>query len=147
MIYGLHQPNPGINRLTAASATYKIHVLTRIWEESDHGHGDKATHCTRVIIARQAIVSRLEVLRNVVMTALRGQGWPTSIVILIHRQECRLIPNVRYLLVVKVVQPSYKGSGTTGCADKSCLVMRDEEAVLPDTALERFSGIVLQRAD
>ena len=116
-------------------------------KQADHGEGNKTAHCSRIIITRQASVCGLEVLWYVVMASMCRQTRSTSVMILVHSQEGWLIANVRYLLIMQVVEPSHESSRSTERADEPRLVMRDEEAVLPDTAFKRLGSIVLQGTD
>jgi hypothetical protein len=67
--------------------------------------------------------------------------------VLKHRQERRLITYVCDVVVVQVVQSTHKLVRSAKCADQLRHVVRNEVLVLPYTALERLTSVVLERAD
>lgn len=81
------------------------------------------------------------------MGSFSGESWSSSVMILKHREEGRLITDVRDVLVVEIVQAVDEAIRAAVQADQRCLVVGHVEAVLPDGGLECLWPVVLKGAD
>lgn len=82
----------------------EVDILPRIGEQAHHRHGHEGAHGAGVVVARQPAGSRGEVGRDVIVSSASGLGWSAGIVVLVHGQESGLVPNIRDLIVVHIIQ-------------------------------------------
>lgn len=125
----------------------QVHVLARVGKETHHGEGHKRAHRAAVVVARQTIGSGAEELGDVIMRTLGGESRSSGVMVLKHREEGRLVADVRNVLVVEIVQAVDEAVWTSVETDQRCLVMGHVEAVFPDGGLECLWAVVLQGAD
>ncbi len=111
---------------------YKVDVLPRIRKQAHHSKSDKAAHCSGIVIAGKTALCWLKKFRDIEVTPQRGQSGPTCIVVLEDGQESRLVTDVCDAVVVKIVQTLHESCRPTKVAYQTGLIVRDEEAVLPD---------------
>lgn len=67
--------------------------------------------------------------------------------ILKHGQETRLVPDIRDIRIMQIIQSPNESLRSAHRTDQFGLVVRDVEGVFPEGTLESLHGIHLQRAD
>ena len=104
----------------------QVDVLARVGEEPHHRERHERPHRPAVVVARQAPRRRREVPRDVEVRPLRREPRPPRVVVLEHRQERWLVPDVRDLRVVQEVQPPHELLRSPEQPRQVCLGVRDE---------------------
>lgn len=106
----------------------EIDVLARVWEESKHAKGKEASHSPGIIISWETSGRWAKEGRDVKVGSLCREGRATSIVVLEHGEERRLISYVGDILVVEVVEAAHKAFGAPVEGDECCLIVGNETA-------------------
>lgn len=125
----------------------EVHVLPRVGEQAHHGERHERTHRTTVIVTREALGRRVEISWDIEVGAVGRQSGPAGVVVLEHGQERGLVSDVCNVTIMQEVEPVHELRWAAVEADQVSLIVWDEEAVFPDTALKGLVGRILKRAD